>query len=129
MDKRKYITKRRKERKMKIYNSEEKVIKSVIENNNFGIIDNGGEPCIIFTAMSISEDYLKRKVIKIKELLLDESHIQSLSDESINKVKVVLSDLEQMIENKNINKKELYTYTYEGFKLTFPELAKHLNLK
>jgi hypothetical protein len=79
--------------------------------------------------MSIKEEYLKQKIIKIKEVLLEELSVKSLSDESNNKAKSVLLDLENMIENNNINKKELYTYTYEGFKLTFPELAKYLGLK
>ena len=112
-----------------IVNSEQKVINHVIENKSFGLIDFNNEPHIIFTNMSIKEEYLKQKIIKIKEVLLEELSVKSLSDESNNKAKSVLLDLENMIENNNINKKELYTYTYEGFKLTFPELAKYLGLK
>jgi c-di-AMP phosphodiesterase-like protein len=114
----------------KIFLNEEKVTNDVINNNTFGLIKYDNNPYVIFNDMAISEDYLKQKIMKCIEVLLEESIDQKLSDKQINGIKSFLYDLEKMEKRrKDFNKHNLNRYPYEQFKLCFPELIKYLGLK
>jgi c-di-AMP phosphodiesterase-like protein len=116
-------------KKNKIFLNKEKVTNDVINNNTFGLIEYDNKPYVIFNDMAISEDYLKYKIIKCIEVLLEESIDQKLSYKQINSIKCFLYDLEEMEKRrKDFNKHILNRYQYEQFILCFPELIKYLGL-
>jgi c-di-AMP phosphodiesterase-like protein len=109
-------------KKNKIFLNKEKVTNDVINNNTFGLIEYDNKPYVIFNDMALSEDYLKQKIMKCIEVLLEESIDQKLSYKQINSIKCFLYDLEKMEERrKDFNKHNLNGYPYEQFKLFFSD--------